>query len=373
MTNSAAEDGTPVFPVVPFISRVRLKNYKSIASCDVRLGPLTILVGPNGSGKSNFLDALAFLGRALATTPGQAIEERGGLLEILRRVPEQTGSFSIEVETAVARYGFEIAAFRGGSSFVVRREWEIVPGADAIYDEARNDRLVLPTSSDDQDVDLFNGLRRMQFYSFEPDVLRRPQKTAPGFPLGHAGEHFGDVLAALEADGRGYKARVDAYIQAVAPGVLAVDPRTIANYATVAIQTAQDAEFTPQSMSDGTIRAAAVLTALFQPSVLDGVVRLAGIEEPEIALHPAAAGVLLDALTEASLRVQVVATSQSADLLDREDLDVSAIRPVVMRDGLTIIGEVDDASREIVARRLYTLGELMRSNQLTPSTADGGT
>src|SRR5579862_894804 len=48
----------------PFISRVRLKNYKSIADCDVALGPLTILIGPNASGKSNFLDALAFLARA---------------------------------------------------------------------------------------------------------------------------------------------------------------------------------------------------------------------------------------------------------------------------------------------------------------------
>ena len=42
----------------PFIHRVKLRNYKSIGRCDVRLGPLTVLVGPNGSGKSNFLDAL---------------------------------------------------------------------------------------------------------------------------------------------------------------------------------------------------------------------------------------------------------------------------------------------------------------------------
>jgi AAA15 family ATPase/GTPase len=48
-------------PAPPFISRVRLKNYTSIAECDVRLGPLTILIGPNRTGKSNFLDALAFL------------------------------------------------------------------------------------------------------------------------------------------------------------------------------------------------------------------------------------------------------------------------------------------------------------------------
>jgi hypothetical protein len=37
--------------------------------------------------------------------------------------------------------------------------------------------------------------------------------------------------------------------------------------------------------------------------------------------------------------------------------------------GLTIIGEVDDASREIVKQKLYTLGELMRGNQLSPQTS----
>ena len=41
--------------IVPrFITRVRLKNYKSIAACDVELEPLTFLVGVNGAGKSNF-------------------------------------------------------------------------------------------------------------------------------------------------------------------------------------------------------------------------------------------------------------------------------------------------------------------------------
>jgi hypothetical protein len=71
MTEPPAEDGTPARSLT-FITRVRLKNYKSIAWCNVRLGPLTVLVGPNGSGKSNFLDALAFLTRALATTPADS-------------------------------------------------------------------------------------------------------------------------------------------------------------------------------------------------------------------------------------------------------------------------------------------------------------
>jgi hypothetical protein len=31
-----------------FLNRVALRYYKSIAKCDVTLGPLTYLVGPNG-------------------------------------------------------------------------------------------------------------------------------------------------------------------------------------------------------------------------------------------------------------------------------------------------------------------------------------
>ena len=54
MTQSHVPDPT-------FISRVKLRNYKSIAACDVWLGPLTFLVGPNGAGRSSFLVRL--LGR----------------------------------------------------------------------------------------------------------------------------------------------------------------------------------------------------------------------------------------------------------------------------------------------------------------------
>ena len=69
----------------PFISRVRLRNYKSIARCDVQLGSLAILVGPNGSGKSNFLDALALTRQALDVTLDHAFRERGGINEVRRR------------------------------------------------------------------------------------------------------------------------------------------------------------------------------------------------------------------------------------------------------------------------------------------------
>ncbi len=403
MTDMPDDDGSGTRQV-PFISRVRIKNYKSIADCDVNLGPLTVLIGPNGSGKSNFLDALAFLARALKTTPTEAVNERGGLSEILRRIPEPAESFSIAVTVKVpwepsahlpgdADYELEIRppSLSGIDSLEVSREDCVLrhDGGTSQFHAKRGDveidaagfsrshsvspdRLFLSTSGTPPFMALYDGLQRMQFYSFNVETLRTPQRLRPRDPLGRHGEHLGDVLTALATDSPGYKRRIDAYMRAIVQDVTTIEPYSIGGYMTVALKTAADgheAEFGPQSMSDGTIRAAAFLTALFQPTALDGRLPLIGIEEPEIALHPAVAGVLFDALTEASMHVQIVAVSQSADLLDRDDLDVSVVRPVAIHDGVTIIGEVDDPSREVTEKKLFTLGELMRSNQLTPRPA----
>lgn len=389
---------------VPFISRVRLRNYKSIAACDVRLEPLTMLVGPNGTGKSNFLQALALLGRALSTTPYEAVTEFGGFGDIVRRAPEPSESFSIDVESTVpwgsspeqrasASYGFEIGAAsrRGLRPFEVLREscevrfngrlWRFTAIRGAVDEEGRvrpasdmqPDRLYLPVAASQTTYGgLFQGLASMQFYNFALDALREPSRPSEGAVLDSHGEHLSDALSALATVRPDLKRRIDTYLHAIAPNIEGIAPYSVGGYVTLAFRGAtgnEELEFGPAAVSDGTVRAAAVLTALFQLGAADGRIPLVGIEEPEIALHPAAAGVLFDALTEASEHVQVVVTTQDPDLLDRDDLDASAVRAVNMEDGVTLIGDVDQASRQIVKDKLYTLGELMRTNQLAPEPA----
>ena len=72
-------------------TRVTLRNYKSIAACDVSPAPLSFLVGPNGSGKSNFLDALRFVADALRSSLGDALSERGGIGGVLHRLDRRGG------------------------------------------------------------------------------------------------------------------------------------------------------------------------------------------------------------------------------------------------------------------------------------------
>ncbi|MFZ4849374.1 MAG: AAA family ATPase [Caldilinea sp.] len=69
----------------PFIRKVTIRNYKSIAACQVELQNLMFLVGRNGAGKSNFLDALRFVADALRTSLDHALRDRGTIKEVRRR------------------------------------------------------------------------------------------------------------------------------------------------------------------------------------------------------------------------------------------------------------------------------------------------
>src|SRR5205807_2340799 len=87
----------------PFLRRVRIRGYKSIAFCDVTLQPLTILVGRNASGKSNFLDALAFLRDLVKSGVHEAVKWHGGAVAIpCRTAPERVVSIEIECEYPIS-------------------------------------------------------------------------------------------------------------------------------------------------------------------------------------------------------------------------------------------------------------------------------
>jgi predicted ATPase len=119
------------------------------------------------------------------------------------------------------------------------------------------------------------------------------------------------------------------------------------------------------NMSDGTLRALAVLTALFQGN-RDYSPTLVGIEEPETALHPAASAALREALQRASEQTQVIVTSHSPDLLDDVSLSVESLLAVVAKAGETKIAPLDAASSDVLRGHLFSAGELLRLNQLAP-------
>lgn len=377
-----------------FIHRVRLENYKSIAACDVALGPLTFLVGPNGAGKSNFLDALRLVAEALRTSLDHALRERGGLAQVLRYSDEPPAHFAIRLDFRLpdgrqGHYAFKVGAAQGGYEVQAeecavdgggwyRVQAGVPTGSFQPLPVAAPDRLYLVTVSGLREFRVaYELLSRMGFYSFNPERIRDLQVPDMGDMLARDGHNVASVLGQLEARAPEVKQRLEEYLSKVVPGLQAVRTERLGPKET--LEFTQEANGSPArhflaaSMSDGTLRALGVLVALFQPMAdLPRRVPLVGIEEPELALHPSAAAVLLEGLEEASQQRQVLVTSHSPDLLDQESLTEREVLAVVAEHGETRIGRLDEAGRSVLREHLYTVGELLRVNQLIPVEVSSG-
>ena len=379
-----------------FITRVVLRNYKSIGYCDVRLGPLTYLVGVNGSGKSNFLDALHLVRDALNGSLDNALNERGGLSEVRRRSSGHPTHFGIRLEFAMSsgqrgHYAFNVGALKdrgyevqaeecvidaiGKGPFFKIERGGIRASSEGTFPAVTADRLALVAASGlTMFRPVFDALAAMGFYNLNPRLMRDLQKPQEGRILRPAGENIASVIGFLERIAPEQIAIIQEYLQTVAPMVQGVERKQIGPMETLEFR--QDMagakypwRFLAQNMSDGTLRALGVLVALFQGN-RDYAPTLVGIEEPETALHPAASAALREALSRASGQTQVIVTSHSPDLLDDRQLDADSFLAVVSESGETHIASLDEASRTTMREQLFSAGELLRLNQLVPDPVE---
>jgi predicted ATPase len=374
---------------------VRLSNYKSVAACDIRLGPLAFLVGPNGAGKSNFLDALRFVTEALRTTLDHALRDRGGIGEVRRRSGGHPNHFAVKLdfvtETLVGSYFFRIGARPRGGFEVQREECSLAPvplgsappaifvvksgvivsTSANVHPAASPDRLYLTVASGLPEFrPVYDALSSMGFYNLNPDKIRELQAPGPGTLLARDGSNIASVYETLQRDNPRGRERVTEYLEQVVPGVRGVETKALGPMQTLefrqSVQGSNDpSRFLAANMSDGTLRAFGVLVALFQATNGRGI-RLVGLEEPESALHPAAAAVLLDSLTEVAEKTQVLVTSHSPEVLEGQDIPIEALFAVQADNGSTEIAPIDEASKSALRDRLYTAGELLRAGQLKP-------
>lgn len=352
----------------PFLRRVVIENYRSIESCSVELGPVTILVGPNGSGKSNFLDAIRFVSDALRTSLPQAIRDRGGFNEIVRRGATDR-SFAIRIEFQVltgqtAHFAFRIGAHSEGGFIVEEEQCRVEDVGDYHIQGGAKNWLSVSRLGDDLLV--VDALAGMDFYNLSPARIRELQTPDPGDVLSRDGANAASVLRHLVKLRPDRAERIDRYLAFVAPGLIGAQPVTLGPREAVIFKQQNGDEFYAESMSDGTLRAFGILLALFQTGG-SSLLRLVGIEEPETALHPGAVAFLRDAFREVSDRRQVLVTTHSPDLLDEVDLDQETLLAVHAEDGVTKIAPIDAASRKVVRKGLYTPSELLRLNPLAPS------
>ncbi len=375
--------------MIPRVHYVQIRNYKSLADVDVRLGPLTVLVGPNGSGKSNFIDALAFVRQCLVDSIEFAFKSRGGIGAVRRRSGGHPTHIGIRLglqldENIVAEYAFEIATepaerFRVAHERCVVRHlsgeehrFEIRDGIfkvpiPGIRSQVAPDRLALYAASATEEFrPVYDFLTAMRIYSINPERLRQLQEPDPGDFLQPDGSNAAAVLKRIADERRenGYQ-RLCRLLGQVVEGIEGVEHHSLGKMETLRFR--QDIglrdpwRFEALNMSDGTLRVLGLLLAVFQP----GGISVVGIEEPEATVHPAVAELVIEVLMDAAKERQVLLTTHSPDLLDFKMLNDRQIRAVTMEDGKSLIAPVDRFTRQAIRERLYTPGELLRNGELS--------
>lgn len=349
------------------------------------------LVGPNGAGKSCFLDSLKFVADSLTSSLDHALRERGSIKEVRRRSGGHPTHFSIRTDFVLpdhrsGHYSFRVGAVKHAGFEVQDEECQIleehgvfakhsfrvggglVKHSSVAAPAVVKDRLALVNYAGTSEFrPVFDALSRIEIYNLNPKEIARPQTTDPTDQLQRDGANAATILRQVRGDDLD---QMNRFLGQIVPGLREVETKQLGTYETMEFRQNVKGQkdpwrFLASSMSDGTLRAFGVLLATLQSA--DKGPLLLGLEEPETAVHPAAAHVLLEALRVAADRRQVLVTSHSPDLLDDPDLDESSLLTVQSVDGITRIGPIDETSRDMLRRSLFTPGELLRQNQIEMS------
>lgn len=355
------------------------------------------LVGPNGAGKSNFLDAIRFVADALRSSLDHALRDRGTIKEVRRRSGGHPNHFALRFDFSLpsgqsGHYSFRIGAKPAGAYEVQNEECcvydstnplapthkfhiqsgKVLAASFSLVPATLSDRLFLVAASGIPEFrPVFDALSRIEIYNLNPREIAAMQKPDPGVILRRDGSNAASVLQQFSLDAREH---VKSSLSRIVPGISDAEAKTLGSQETIEFRQIVKGQehpwrFLAGAMSDGTLRAFGILLAAFQASsARPGTLAplLIGLEEPEMALHPAAASVLLSALREGAQHCQILVTSHSPDLLDNSNISTEQLLAVDNLDGLTRIGPIDEAGREVLRKNLFTPGELLRQNQLAP-------
>jgi len=341
------------------------------------LGPTTVLIGPNGSGKSNILKAIELVRRLAYDGLESFVTLHGGASFLMHYGPKVTPVVELTLEFATD--GGENAytcrlGYAAGESLIFleestgfRRNGKADWRWTSLGAGHRESHLKEASGQDPKVKTIGWLLRHLNFYHFHDtsrsSALRTNARRDDDRYLRSDGSNLAAYLFALKqsqaAEDKGSYERIEHMVARIAPFVRALDPTPV-NGAAVRLDWLDDhAEtFGPSALSDGTLRAIALFTALGQP--VKHLPMFSVIDEPELGLHPAALHLFCELVRSASAHGQVMLATQSPALIDH--FEPSEVRVAERIDHATQIGKPLDPQALASWLDDFSLSELYDKN-----------
>lgn len=367
------------------ITRIHVKGFRSLR--DVTLEPkrITVLIGANGAGKSNLLSLLRMLSLLHKGALRRYVGEAGGASALLHYGPKHTAEMSVrldfEQDSGTSSYGARLGHGAGDSLLFLEEEatWRPTgqPSESRCALGAGHAESRLRDLPDDPARPLQRTvswwLDQLSFFHFHDTsmsaALRQNSRAVDTANLRSDGSNLAAYLHALRSSetdaARAAWKRIQMLVRRVAPFLKELQPTPIEHSqperAAIRLDWIDDRDerFGPHHLSDGTLRAIALITALAQPAAR--VPAFLSIDEPELGLHPSAIQLLASLVRSTSTRNQVLLATQSPALLDH--FDPAEVVVVERRDGAS---HFDRLQPEALAEWLedYRLSDLYDKNLL---------
>ena len=359
------------------LKRITVMGFRSLRDVTLSdLGPVTVLIGPNGSGKSNLLGAVQML-RMLAFGSLQLFVGRnGGASFLLHYGPRTTPEMVVEVEFQGEHEAHQYQARlvpAAGESLLFQEErighrkssnddWNWVSSGG--YRET----LVAKGLDSAEAFTICDLLQGLNFYHFHDtsltSELRTHARRQDDRYLQSSGSNLAAFLLRLKISTRPEEQaafrRIEGMLRQVAPFLRTLEPTEI-DAGAVRLDWIDDRNerFGVAHLSDGTLRALALFTALGQP--VQQLPLFCVIDEPELGLHPAALALFCELVRSASAHCQILLATQSPLLLDHfEPHEVIVAERV---DHATSFHRLEAADLEEWLKE-YTLSDLYDMNVL---------
>jgi predicted ATPase len=361
---------------VSTIERFRVEGFRSIRQADVKLGPMTALIGANGAGKSNFALALSLLSYLESGSLGRFVADHGGAGSLLHRGRKVSPAMTIDL---VLRDAEGLLGYRAVLRSAAGDKLSV--GEEAVAElSAEGDGPWISLTSNTFESSLAAApakggpasrvrllLQRCKHLhvhdTSESSHLRGLARIEDGGYLRSNGSNLAAYLFKLRGDeseaGRAAWQRILELVQRVAPFIKELRPTPVRASGgdeppasgPVRLDWVDELDdvYSVEHLSDGTLRAIAIITMLAQPP--SALPYLLVIDEPELGLHPLALALVCELSRSVSSRCQIILATQAPAVLDH--VRPEEILVADREDGATRLRNLDPAELQ---QRLEALG-----------------
>ncbi len=382
-----------------YLTRIQVKNFRSLADVSVETRALNVLIGPNGSGKSSFLDAIWFVRDCAYRGVDAASSARSHGVGVLWDGAGEADIIAVTLSTRVVEYRIQVGFSEGRFE---PRVGELLRSADGSLEYIKREtgsdkarffhanmketmdvplwepqRLSLSRYVDfeselDETFALHRLLRYVHFYHSRSFMLHRIKhqgsEASHEMWLWDRAENLWSVLRNLNGKRRlhrGYDTIIDHMRQAF-PGfddLVLEQTGPMSVYASI-LEKDRRKPILASGVSDGHLQLLILLAALFSEGEERDSILI--FDEPELSLHAKALVVLASAfkLAASQWNKQIFIATHSPVLMSQ--FEPSDVLATSVEDGQTKVRRVSELTELRGLVEHYALGSLYMAGELAP-------